>query len=230
MIKSDYTLSDNHPDDFIDVVIEVEDSLNISFGDTELQHVSTFGEFSDLVILKLNSNFESANDCTSQQAFHRIRNAISKTLTIDRKELVPSTRLENLFPKKNRRVQIKKMESLLGFPTKALKPSDILIGFGCISILTSLIWLFFSWKIGMTILISSILFMNFIYWQGKMLRIHTIGELAEKIARENYFKSRRQKNTFNPNEIENLLKDIFVEKLGTTKETISKESLFVERS
>lgn len=52
---------------------------------------------------------------------------------------------------------------------------------------------------------------------GKELHVKTVGELAKKITRENYVKSRRNPKTYNKNEIVNLLIGIFSENFGLDK-------------
>ena len=54
----------------------------------------------------------------------------------------------------------------------------------------------------------------------------TFGELAVKMTRENYLKSRLNSNSINKNEIENILTAWFIEDLGWDKIKLKRESQF----
>ena len=50
---TDYELKDIDSEDISDLLVKVEKSFNIKFGDKELMHISTFGELCDQIINKI---------------------------------------------------------------------------------------------------------------------------------------------------------------------------------
>jgi hypothetical protein len=65
------------PEDIEDVLRLVEKSYNLKFESNELAHIRTFGELSDHIVSKINLDYR--DDCTDQQAFYKLRNAIANT-------------------------------------------------------------------------------------------------------------------------------------------------------
>src|SRR6476661_816379 len=95
-------------DDLIDFLLEVEHSFDIKFVEAELINIKRFGELSDAIINKIAlRDFES---CTSQQAFYKLRQSLSKNLELDRNTISSGTLLAKLFPKFNRRKNVEKVE------------------------------------------------------------------------------------------------------------------------
>jgi hypothetical protein len=95
-----------------------------------------------------------------------------------------------------------------------------------IILLTSIVGLFFNWQIGLSGLSFSIVGLWFAYKIGNELDLQTVGQVAEKMTRENYLKSRRNTKTFNKNEIEKVLTDWFSNDLGLDKSKLTKEAKF----
>ena len=135
-----YKLDNVDPDDISDVLIKVEKSFKIKFGSNELKDVNTFGELCDIIVSKI--DVQERDDCTSQQAFYKLREAISRTLEIDKSEIHSHIKLSVLFPKTTRRQKIKQVERSLGFSLKILRPKHAITGFFSILFIVSLIALF----------------------------------------------------------------------------------------
>lgn len=104
----DFELKNIDPDDISDLLIKVENSFNITFSDTELTHISMFGELCDHIANKI--QLDHADDCTSQQAFYKLRDAISLILQIDKKTISTNHTLADFLPRKNRRLLTQKLE------------------------------------------------------------------------------------------------------------------------
>jgi hypothetical protein len=73
------------PLDIDDLLSKIELSFGIEFFENELNHIKTFGEFCEYVENKI--EFKNTNDCTNQQAFYKLRNALSEILKKDKKEI-----------------------------------------------------------------------------------------------------------------------------------------------
>jgi hypothetical protein len=54
----------------------------------------------------------------------------------------------------------------------------------------------------------------------------TFGNLIKRIARDNYIESKKDKNFFNPNEVEKNIKALFVEEFGLYDIKITRETKF----
>jgi hypothetical protein len=212
-------------EDIDDLLVKVEASFDIKFDDKELIDISTFGQFCDLVTDKITLNH--SNDCTSQQAFYKLREAISMTLQIDKKTIYPATSLKSLFPRPTRRSQIKKIEQQLDVEISILRPPYLLTGTLIVILVASIIGIFFHWLLGLLGLAFSITVLNLVYKMGNELDLQTVGEVTEKIKREHYLKSRRNRKTFNRNEIVQVLTDLFSKELDLEKSKLNRESKFV---
>ncbi|MFD1772129.1 acyl carrier protein [Sphingobacterium suaedae] len=221
----DDELKNIDPDDINDLLIQIEKSFGIEFGDSELFYISTFGELCDHIVGKI--TYDSSNDCTSQQAFYKLRDAIVSTGQIDPKSISTNSSLMDLLPKERRRVQIKKWEQRLGFELNILRPPYWLSTTLVIILLASFVGFSNSWQVGLAGLVFAIAGFWFANKIANELDIQTVGQLVRKMTRENYLKSRRNPTTFNKNEIEKVLIDCFSNDLGIDKSKLTRESRFV---
>jgi hypothetical protein len=222
---TDYELKNIDPDDISDLLVKVEKSFDIKFGDTELMHISTFGELCDHIANKI--QLDNLDDCTSQQAFYKLRDTISSTLQIDNKTISTNFSLADLLPRQSRRSRTKKLEKQLGFKLNILRPPHWVTGTLVIILLASLVGLFFKWQIGLLGLVVSSAGLWFANKIGNELDLQTVGQVAEKMTRENYLKSRRNPKTFNKKEIEKVLTDWFSNDLDLDKSKLTREAKFV---
>ena len=215
-------LKDIDPEDIEDLLIKVEDSFDIKFVDNELAHVQTFGEICDHIKDKI--QLENTEGCTTQQAFYKLRTAIVTTLRLDKDELTTDTLLKDLLPRQTRRTRTKKIEGELDFKLALLRPPHFVTGFLVLLLLASFIGVFIKWQIGLTGLALSIGGLWLVAKTGNELDVKTIGQLAEKMTRENYLKSRRNPKTYNEVEIEKILTDWFSNDLGIEKTKLNREA------
>ncbi|SDC42222.1 acyl carrier protein [Niabella drilacis] len=221
----DYKLKNIDPDDIGDLLVKVEKSFDIKFGETELLHISTFGELCDHIANKI--ELDNTDDCTSQQAFYKLRDAISSTLQTAKKNLPTNFPLADLFPRQSRRLQITKLEAHLGFKLNILRPPYWVIGILTVLLLVAFVTLFFDWQTGLAGLVFSIAGFWFANKTGNELDLKTLGQVADKMTREHYLKSRRSPRTFNKKEIEKVLTDWFSNDLGLDKSELTREAKFV---
>jgi acyl carrier protein len=222
---TDYELKNIDPDDISDLLVKVEKSFDIKFGDTELMHISTFGELCDHIANKI--QLDNSDDCTSQQAFYKLRDTISSTLQIDNKTISTNFSLADLLPRQSRRSRTKKLEEDLGFKLNILRPPHWVTTTLIIILLASFVGLFFNWQIGLLGLVLSFIGLWLASKIGNELDLQTVGQVAEKMTRENYLKSRRNSKTFNKNEIEKILTNWFSSYLDLDKSKLTREAKFV---
>ena len=217
-----YELKDIDTEDIEDLLFKVEKSFGIKFGEAELVHITNFGELCDYIVNKI--QLDHSNDCTTQQAFYKFRDAISSKFEIDKKSISTDFLLIDLFPRQNRRKMTAELEKHLGFKLNILRPPHWETTILSISLLVSFVGLFFYWKIGVSGLILSIIGLWLSNKTGEELKVQTVGQVAEKMTRENYLKSRRNPKTFNKEEIEKVLTDWFCNDLGLDKNKLNRDA------
>lgn len=209
-------------EDLENLLWRIEESFDIKFETNELAHVKTYGEFCDTIKEKI--KLDHSDNCTTQQAFNKLREAITNSSDLERNEVTPSAQLKDIFPRKSRITQIKKIEKQLGFNLSILRPPHFVTGFLVLLYIASLVGLAFSWQYGLAGLGISIGGFWISDKIGIELDVKTVGDLSEKMTRENYVKSRRNFQTINKNEIDNLLEDWFVNLLGIRKSELKREA------
>jgi hypothetical protein len=212
------------PDDISDVLLKIEKSFDFKFGDTELKDIQTFGELCDLIADKVHG--ENSNDCTSQQGFYKLRNAIAKRLQIDRNSISFDTDLHEIFPRPHRRKQIALLEKELGFKLNLLRPKEWITTSLILMLLASIVFLFIFWQAGVAGLIFSIAGFKISYKLGKELELQKIGELTAKISRENYLTVRRDPSTINKSEVVRTVTELFSEDLVLDKSLLTRKATF----
>ncbi len=221
-MMTDDELENVDPDDISDLLVKLEKSFDMKFESNELMHILTFGELCDHIANKI--QLEDSNDCTSQQAFYKLRDAMASTFQIDRKSIATGTTLLGLLPKQSRRSLVKKLDVHLGFKLHILRPPywvSVTIG---ILLVTFCVALFFNWQIGLAGLVCSNAGLWFARKFGNILDLQTVGQVVKKMTRESYLKSRRNPSTFNKSEIEEILVDLFSNDLGIDKSKLTREA------
>lgn len=114
----------------------------------------------------------------------------------------------------------------MGFEIAILRPRKFISGFLLVLILGSFITLFYKWQYGLTGLGLAIGGLWISAKSGNEVDIKNVGELAEKVTRENYLKSRHVSESYNDNEIEMILIDLFSLELGIDKSKLTREAKF----
>ena len=222
---TDHGLKNIDAEDIEDLIAKVEVSFNIKFIKDELIHIRTFGQLCNHISNKI--QLENSDDCTSQQAFYKLRKAISTTLQIEHNKITPDTSLNDLFPRTTRRSKVKILEQHLAFDLNILRPPHLITNGLLLTLFISFVGLFFNWKFGLSGLGLSILGL----WLGNKvaneLDLQTVAQIAKKMTSENYFQSRRNPKTFNKSEIENILTDWFSNNLGLDKGELTRHTEFV---
>lgn len=139
----------------------------------------------------------------------------------------PKLLLADIFPRRTRRTEIRAIEKLLGLNLKALRPKYLVTNSLCITLLLSIIGLFFNWQLGLAGLLLTIGGLWISERMGKEFKDTTLRELTERMTQTNYIKSRRQRGTVNVTEIHNKIEKLFVENLGLEEKKIDKDTAIV---
>jgi hypothetical protein len=217
---------DNYEDeDIFDVVLKLEKSFGLKFEKDTFDNVKTFGELRDIITSKVQG--VNSDDCTSQQAFNRIRNAIASTQLIDKNSVKPDTKLQDIFPRYKRRQKIKELQVELGTPIDILDIKSWIGWTIFIGIVASLIVFFFKWQLAF----GSLLFFIAVGWIAykffaKEFKRQTVRQLTEKLVRENYVDIRRKKGTINRQEVLEIVIDTFSKDLDIDKAYLTRNDKF----
>ena len=207
--------------DIEDLILKAEKSFGIKFQDAELSHVKNFGEFCDYIIEKI--PYENIQNCTSQQAFYKLRAAILENQNVN-SDLTPSSNLEQIFPKQNRRFRIREIENKLGFKLSILEPPTWLTICLAVLLCVSFVYIFINFIFGLISFTLSIVLIKLINKNGNNFNVETLREVVEKMTRENYLNSRRNSKSANKQEIENILTSWFINDLPL--DNLNRESSF----
>jgi acyl carrier protein len=192
-------LNNIDPEDIGDVLLKIERSFHIKFTDQDLKMVKTFGALCDLVVDKV--KLAQSDSCTTQHAFYKLRNAINTKNTIERDLLKPQTRLAEIFPRDNRIEVVADMEAEMGFHLNLLQPKQWIVWVFALILVASISLSFFNNIAGFIGIAISLTGLVLAGKFGKELKVKTLGDLAEQIARKHYQTCRKNASTVNRAEV-----------------------------
>ena len=220
----DIKLDEYESEDIFDVVAKLEKSFAIKFDKEAFIYVKTFGDLCDVIESYI--KYDNKEDCTKQQSFYKIRTAISETQLIDKAIISLDTKLVDLFPRHNRRTQVKQFQKRLGVNLEFLIYPDWLSLTLIVGLLSSFIGFFFDWRIAVSGILFFMLALKIAGILGKDLKYDTVKQLTEKAASEHYINMRRSKHTVNRKEIMLTIVEAFSEGLAVNKEYLTRDSKF----
>lgn len=213
-----FLLNADEWEDFSDLLVRLEAMFDIKFQDEELLNL---GSFDDLISLTINKiGLENADSCTTQRAFYQIRSAIKELGKFDTNKLTPRSRLEDVFPKKNRRETIKRFESKLGVKTNMLDVNGYIASVLIFIFVISFVLLFINFKFGVLGILLDVVGWKIAFKFAKEIRINSIRELTEQIVCENYMFFRKDKSTINKTELSRLITRWFADNMGLEEKQI----------
>jgi len=204
------------------LIIKIEKSFQIDLGKTVLVP-NTFGELCDIIINKI--ELDHSDDCTSQQAYYKVRNAIVTATLIDKNLIAPNTPLETLFLKGKRRATLRIVETELGFKTQLLAGKNWIMFSLIVSFFLSFVVLYFNGTIGLSIIAATIAGFYLLKF-GTELTCKTVGEWVEELTRENYVLVRSNNQTVNRKEILQNIKALFAYELSIDVSELNPQTTF----
>ena len=221
MNKEFYNLSEADPLFMSSALAKIEASFNITIDNKSLENVSTFDGLCDLISQKIKS--ENPENCSTQHAFYMLRCAIADITGVDKCEIKPHTRLSKIFPREGRLQAITEIEDHLGFSTNLLQPKQWVIALFSAILLGSVIVLFYNWEIAAAGILASAIGLKVAGKFGKEIHLKTVGDMANKISKESFLKTRRAANK---NDVEQKLKEILSTNLGLQPVMLTRKSRF----
>jgi hypothetical protein len=207
-----------------DVLEKIQRSFQITLDDEGLRNVNSVGNLCDVIAKKMIVNH--SDNCTTQHAFYKLREAIAHITAIDKCAIKPQTRLSAIFPRENRLDIIEDIENEFDLKINLLQPRQLVVGIFVAMLLVSLTICFFNWEIGISGTIISGICLKLAGKFGKEIHLKTVGDLANKIARESYQKSKRNACAVNKREIEQKVRELFSNDLGLEPVVLRRESKF----
>jgi hypothetical protein len=224
MKESDKLLLENcDPEDIGDMIPQIGRSFGVVFERDAFLEVKTFGEFCEVVAAAVKTL--QRDDCTSQQAFYKLRAAMVTVLDGGGVEIAPATRIDELFPRKGRRRRMRELRRVLGVKLGMLdwKPSvgiAMLIGY-----LLCVAGIFVNWRYGVAGLLGCVV-ANWVAWRlANELVCDTVGEAAWLFEGKYYHRARRDPDTVNRAEIVPVVQEIFRVGLGLPMEALAPEAV-----
>lgn len=220
-----FTLKNIDDEELDDFLVDLQKSYGIKFGDQDLTHVNTYGELCDVIMHKLD-DYEDTSDCTSQQAFYKLRTALGATFSIDQSAIRVDTKLEELIHRKNRISNVKRLRKNLGLNIYLLTPPSWYVFLIVVVSILSLIAFFFSWKIAVSGILLAIALGKIGSWFGKEFSNETVRELVQEMKNLHYRDSRRDRNTVNKAEMRKLLDEMIKERFDVDKAQLTRDAKF----
>jgi acyl carrier protein len=91
----------------VEIVMRVEETFDIAVDDAEAETLQTPGQLIELVMRKVGRTGHAA--CLTQRAFHRLRAGLMRQFGLARNQIRPDTPLEKIFPRKDRKQQLRQI-------------------------------------------------------------------------------------------------------------------------
>ena len=193
-------LSSYEIEDLEDSLPVLEKPINIEFSVEELTTVKTLNDLYELFLRKVEGI--PVDDCTTQQAFYKIRGAFAVVLGLPKEELKPMAILKDILGRKNsRRGSLRKIALSLDVSFDRTFSNVFLFVWLSLIILTSIGAFLYTSIVLAGILIYMLFTLG--YWVNdyRLFLNSTLGDLAEEMMGEHYLKFRRKQTTYNPTEM-----------------------------
>jgi len=222
--------------DSVELIMDVENTFQITISDPEAENISTVGDMYELVLKKI--DYSDNHLCKTQVLFYKMREILSRHCHINRKTISPNTNLNDLFERDTIKSKWKAIQDELHITIPDLQRSDnlnsfltwtsfFLVGFGLI-----LIFIAFKFSLYYLILYSFAFFLltHLIWRLTRHLKIYPIhGTMREFIhgITPIYLKD-KDISVNDTNDILTILKYVIHDKIGAELEEITLDAHFVD--
>lgn len=173
------------------VIQKLNTNLKVSLLNEDFKSTSySTSSIEDILVQKICD--ELNGEWTSDMAFHKLRNAISKAVGKSIDSIQQESELIVLFPSSQRKELMKKVGEELGFPLDVLKPNGYIYGFfifllfACIPVAIGM-----DWFIAGIVMICCAVIIYILGKTGNQFRLKTVGHLADHLAWKNYLRQKR---------------------------------------
>lgn len=135
--------------DGVELIVEVENTFEISILDHEAEKIVTVGDLHNVVWKHIEN--KASESCLTRSLFYRLRSLFGAMFNISNQDFHPNRQLSQIIPQTNRRANWEQLqqESGLKFPKLVLTKfwSQVLFSFGILSILGSAVISFTYWRL-----------------------------------------------------------------------------------
>jgi acyl carrier protein len=225
--------------DSVDLILEIEKCFDITIPDQEAEKITTIGKMYDAVWQHLEG--KSSNKCNSQILFYRLRKSAAEIFNFPKQQFLLDAVPEDVFPKENRREIYKEFGNInnLFLPDLLLaKPWSVFLkGFGVVTILGTLFYAIISvifydnsncfFLLPICGLLLTSLLSKAVDTKRIIISENTVRIFVEKTLVLNYEKLSKE-NGYNRKEVEMIINQIIVDKIGVDEDEISPEKNFAD--
>jgi acyl carrier protein len=222
--------------DTVEILVEVENTLGISFTNEVASNVYTVGDFHEAAWKLIKNKSETTDKCFTQITFYKLRQNFKEILNVDSDVFRPELELESVFPTINRRHLWSQLQNSIGLKLPNLELgatlNTILFTFGGLAIFGSLIvsiglinWFDGSYLFLLIPIIGSFLtyLLAFLLTPFKIkFSTETIRDLTEKTLELNFAKLSLD-NGISKKDVEIVINQIISDKGGIHMKDITKE-------
>jgi hypothetical protein len=110
--------------DSVELLIDIENTFQITFTNTEAEKIATVGAMYEKILEKI--DYDKHNKCNSQVMFYKFRQLLSYHCKINKNEITPKTKLQDLFNIITIKQKWKDIQNDLYFKIPDLQRSKIL--------------------------------------------------------------------------------------------------------
>ena len=224
--------------DTIELVMDVEESFDITIADTDAQDIVTVGDLYELV--KSQAKFAPTGSCLSAATFHDVKRALNALGISER--FGSSTNLEDILPCTNRRSFWANLTNSMQLKLPELKRSTVVSSanlaftllpstvFACLTAvsndgsITTFIVTFVSSVIALALLTSLVTRPLAIHFGTD---IETFRGFTERVLALNAAKQKSKHGPMGPNDIWIVLRDIIADQLGCDRAEVVPDAQFV---
>ncbi len=115
-------MSSHHDLDPAEIFYEVEDAFGVKIPKEEYRQIRTTKELVDRVTMLCGADSRMGSPCLTARAFFALRSKLLDLLPLQRREICPSSSLESLIPKEERRRVWKSLsESRTDLPSLSMR-------------------------------------------------------------------------------------------------------------
>src|SRR5688572_395871 len=101
--------------DFVEIIMELEDTFAITFPDSEAERLASVGDTFEYVVARLAARAPRGG-CSSAATFYRLRREMVNRLEVPRSRVLPDARIGDLVPLGERRSQWPAVAATVGVP------------------------------------------------------------------------------------------------------------------
>lgn len=221
--------------DTVELVLAVEEAFQIHISDEEAGNVSTAGELNALIVSKLRGR--TSEQCLTSAAFYRTRRAIIDSLGVSRREVKPSARLDQIFPRRRRREHWRRVQNAMTLDLPALQhPVSLQIGLITTGVTATVGAGIYR---GVSVPWVCLLFMTGVVAGGILIRLSpalasafpngnvTVGDLAKDVLAVNHARLVKDVGAWNEKDVWTSLCRVIVLQTGVRPEKITPDARLV---